>query len=196
MASRRMFSRSVTIDNDDYMMLSNEAKLLYLHLGIMADDDGFLKSSIRAMNDIKVSKSVLEELINAGFLIRFDSNVILIRHWKQNNQIRNDRHHDTTYKKEMKQVYFDEESKTYELYSSSTISSPERLPNGNQMTTECHPDVTQMVDELLSDGKPRLDKTSIDEVSVGEISEDKFSPVQTSVGESENYDEIFKNYKF
>lgn len=196
MASRRMFSRSVTIDNDDYMMLSNEAKLLYLHLGIMADDDGFLKSSIRAMNDIKVSKSVLEELINAGFLIRFDSNVILIRHWKQNNQIRNDRHHDTTYKKEMKQVYFDEESKTYELYSSSTISSPERLPNGNQMTTECYQDVTQMVDELLSDGKPRLDKTSVDKVSVGKISEDEFSPVQTSVGESENYDEIFKNYKF
>lgn len=191
MASRRMFSRSVTIDNDDYVMLSNEAKPLYLHLGIIVDDDGFLKSSIKAMNDIRVSKEVLEELIDAGFLIRFDSNVILIRHWKQNNQIRSDRHHDTTFKKEMKQVYFDEETKTYERYSDKAIMSPECLPNDNQMSTKCHQNVTQMVDEVLSGGKPRLDK-----VSVGKVSEEEFSQVQTSVGESENYDEIFRNYPF
>ena len=118
MASRRMFSKAV-IEDDNFAELSKDARLLYFYLGLFADDDGFLSSSKKVMKVADVNLDSLEELVKANYLIRFDSNVILIRHWKQNNQIRSDRHCDTVHKKEMKLVYFDNESKTYELLANN-----------------------------------------------------------------------------
>ena len=121
MAERRMFSKTV-VDDDHFSQLSKDARLLYFYLGLAADDDGFISSTKKVMINADVTKEALEELVASNYLIRFESNVILIRHWKQNNQIRSDRRHDTTHQNEFKQIYFDEGTKTYEL-------------NGNQMTT-------------------------------------------------------------
>ena len=168
MAARRMFSKSVVKD-DNFTELSKDARLLYFYLGLEADDDGFISSSRTIMNEAGVSEEALKELVDADFIIKFETKVILIRHWKQNNQIRSDRHCDTVHKKEMKLVYFDNESKTYELLTN----------NDNQMSTNCQPNDTQMAAEWLSNGKPSIDKYSIDENR-----EDKYSLVETSIGES------------
>ena len=41
MAEKRMFSRS-EIDSDEFMGLPTSAQALYFHLGLNADDDGFV----------------------------------------------------------------------------------------------------------------------------------------------------------
>lgn len=44
MATRRMFSKDV-IETDKFIELNLSAQALYLHLGLKADDDGFISSA-------------------------------------------------------------------------------------------------------------------------------------------------------
>lgn len=46
MANRRMFSLSV-IDTDKFLDMPVSSQLLYFHLGMRADDDGFVSSPKR-----------------------------------------------------------------------------------------------------------------------------------------------------
>lgn len=52
MANKRMFSNAV-IDNDKFLDMPLSTQALYFHLGMKADDDGFIaspKKIIRAVN--------------------------------------------------------------------------------------------------------------------------------------------------
>ena len=46
----------------------------------------------------------LKVLIAKGFVIPFNTGVIVITHWKQNNYLRNDRYTPTIYKDEMSRL--------------------------------------------------------------------------------------------
>lgn len=94
MAERRMFSKSV-IDSDIFQDMSAGARLLYYEIGMHADDDGFLNSPKRLIRSIGASTSDLDELIDNGLILTFNSGVIVVRHWLVNNQIRRDRYHGT-----------------------------------------------------------------------------------------------------
>ena len=103
MAERRMFAKSV-IDCDDFLDLSHEAQLLYFHLGMQADDDGFVKNPRSQARMLGLSKAILEELINGKFLIQFESGVVAIAHWKISNYIQKDRYHPSVYTAEKKRL--------------------------------------------------------------------------------------------
>ncbi len=107
MAERRMFAKSV-IDCDDFLDLSHEAQLLYFHLGMQADDDGFVKNPRSQARMLGLSKAILEELINGKFLIQFESGVVAIAHWKISNLIRKDRYHSSVYTEEKKKLHIKE----------------------------------------------------------------------------------------
>ena len=47
MANKRMFSVNVT-ETDAFYNLSAKAQALYFHLGMHADDDGFVSSPVRS----------------------------------------------------------------------------------------------------------------------------------------------------
>lgn len=111
MANRRMFARTVT-ESDSFLDLSKDAQLLWFHLGLVADDDGFLNSTRMVMRLCGISESALSELVNAGFLLEFDSGVYLVRDWLINNQLRADRYHETTFQHEKSLVSLNE-SKQY-----------------------------------------------------------------------------------
>lgn len=100
MANRRMFSKTV-IKTDAFLDMPQTAQNLYFHLGIEADDDGFVSPKM-VMRTLGSNDDDLKVLISKGFVIPFKSGVIVIRHWKQNNYIQSDRYQPTIYQDEFK----------------------------------------------------------------------------------------------
>lgn len=112
MANKRMFSREL-VNTDAFSVLSLSAQALYFRLCLEADDDGFLSSTLRITRSIGGTETELKELLDSGFLIRFDSGIYLIRHWNIHNTLQNDRHTKTMHENELNCVMLI--SKTYYL---------------------------------------------------------------------------------
>lgn len=90
MADRRMLSKKIT-DHDNFISLSASAQALYMHLVMSADDEGFCNQVSLAMFKAHAGSQDLEALIAKHYLMQFDNGVIVIKHWKINNYIRQDR---------------------------------------------------------------------------------------------------------
>ena len=99
MAEKRMISSKIT-DHDNFTTLPASAQALYLHLVLSADDDGFCAQTNSAMLKAHAKKKDIDELVKRRYLIRFDSGVYAVKHWKMQNSIRPDRYHETEYKEE------------------------------------------------------------------------------------------------
>ena len=104
MANRRMFSLKV-VDTDTFLEMSASAQNLYFHLGMRADDDGFVSSPKKIMVMCNASEDDMKVLLAKGFLIKMVTNgVSVITHWHMNNLIRPDRYQETEYKEEKKRL--------------------------------------------------------------------------------------------
>lgn len=103
MAKRRMFSLDV-VDTDTFLDLPASSQSLYFHLGMRADDDGFVSSPKRITAMVNASSDDLKLLMAKGFVIPFDSGVCVIRDWKVNNYIQRDRYTPTLYMEEKKHL--------------------------------------------------------------------------------------------
>ena len=77
MAERRMFSKSV-IDSDAFSDMPLTTQALYFHLGMRADDDGFVNSPKKIQRSIGATADDMKLLIAKGFIIPFDSGVIVL----------------------------------------------------------------------------------------------------------------------
>lgn len=115
MADRRMFSKWL-VDSDLFMDMPTSSQALYFHLGVRADDDGFVANPKRIAEMIGSSRDDLKILIAKGFVIGFSSGVIVITHWKVNNQIRKDRYKPTIFQEEKAMLELKEVS-TYTFYA-------------------------------------------------------------------------------
>ena len=96
MAKRRMFSLDV-VDTDVFLDLPASSQSLYFHLGMRADDDGFVSSPKRITAMVNASGDDLKLLIAKGFIIPFEAGVCVIRDWKVNNYIQSDRYTPSIY---------------------------------------------------------------------------------------------------
>lgn len=103
MAERRMFTKKIT-DDDNFTSLSASAQALYFHLNTCADDDGFNNQVSLAMFKAHASVDDLKVLLAKNYLIRFESGVIVIKHWRMHNTLRKDRYTPTAFQKELKQL--------------------------------------------------------------------------------------------
>ena len=103
MARRRMFSLDV-VDTDAFLDLPSSSQALYFHLGMRADDDGFVSSPKRITATVGASPDDLKLLVAKGFIIPFESGVCVIRDWKINNYLRPDRYTPTLYQEEKAQL--------------------------------------------------------------------------------------------
>jgi len=117
MAERRMFAKTI-IDSDAFLDMPATTQLLYFHLSMRADDDGFINKPKTIMRMIGSKDDDINLLIAKKFLIPFESGVVVIKHWKIHNYIRKDTYSETKYKDEKAQLEFDENN-AYKL--SSTI---------------------------------------------------------------------------
>lgn len=137
-----MFSNKV-IDTDVFLDMPATTQMLYFHLAMRADDDGFVDNPKRILRMIGASDDDLRVLIGKQFLVAFDTGVIVIRHWKLHNYLRNDRYHPTIHQQELSQLTEDETGAYAKL---DTTGIPDGIPNGYQMDTE------------VRLGKDRIDK--------------------------------------
>ena len=128
MARRRMFSLDV-VDTDKFLDMPSSTQALYFHLGMRADDDGFVSSPKRITKTVNCSEDDLKLLIAKRYLIPFESGVVVISDWKINNWIRADRKQSTRYKYEKSLL----DTNNY-IYALTT----EKQPSVNQVSTKCH----------------------------------------------------------
>ena len=103
MARRRMFSLDV-VDTDRFLDMPSSTQALYFHLGMRADDDGFVASPKRTTAMCGCSADDLNLLAAKGFVNPFESGVLVIVDWKKNNLIRPDRYTPTQFQKEKAQL--------------------------------------------------------------------------------------------
>ena len=123
MAKRRMFSQQIT-ESDSFLDMPLSAQALYFHLGMSADDDGFVNSPRRVQRVIGANDDDLKLLIAKKFVIAFETGVVVIKHWKINNSIRSDRYTPTAYEEE-KAMLYEKPNRAYTL----------GIPNDYQVTT-------------------------------------------------------------
>ena len=96
MAERRMFAKCIT-ESDAFLDMPLSTQALYFHLGMVADDDGFVSSPKKITRSISASEDDLKLLIAKRFILTFESGVVVIKHWKMNNYIAKDRYKPTVY---------------------------------------------------------------------------------------------------
>ena len=125
MANRRMLSLSI-VDTDAFSDMPMSSQVLYFHLLMRADDEGFIGNHKKIMRMIGSQEDDLKVLTTKRFILSFESGVVVIKHWLIHNTIRMDRFKETTYKKEKKLLKFNE----FNAYTESW------QPNGNQMETQ------------------------------------------------------------
>lgn len=147
MAIRRMFSLQV-VDTDKFTEMPISARLLYYELGMRADDDGFVASPKKIIRSVGCSEDDLKLLIAKGFIIPFESGVVVIKHWKMNNYLRSDRYKKTIYQTE---------AKTLTLIDDVYHTDTPCISSVYQTDTKGLPSVS--VGEVRS-GKDRVMKTS------------------------------------
>lgn len=151
MAKSRMFDLNI-VDTDLFLEMPASSQNLYFHLGMRADDDGFIGNPKKIIRTVGANEDDLKILISKNFIIPFNNGIIVIRHWRINNHIRKDRYTETIYKSEKAQLVVTENG-SYNLMSRNDI------PVDNQMTTN-----------LATNWQPSIGKESIGKVSKVECS--------------------------
>lgn len=104
MAERRMLSKKI-IESDAFLDMPLSAQALYLHLNMAADDDGVVNAPKRVQRTCGAADDDLKLLQAKGFIIAFESGVIVVKHWRINNYIPKDRYHPSEYLEELSQLY-------------------------------------------------------------------------------------------
>lgn len=115
-----MFSPEIVCD-DKFIDMPATSQLLYFHLGMAADDDGFVGPK-KVMRMVGAGDDDLKMLLGKGFAIPFESGVIVIRHWRVNNLIRKDWYRPTTHLEEKALLTMDK-SNRYALVNETVPSS-------------------------------------------------------------------------
>lgn len=136
MAERRMFSKNI-IDSDLFLEMPITSQLLYFHLAMRADDDGFINKPKSIMRLIGCKDDDMKVLISNQFVIPFDNGIVVIKHWRVHNYIQKDRYKPTQYQAEKSQITLDES-------------------NVYNMDTKCIQDVSSL-DTQVRLGKDRLE---------------------------------------
>jgi hypothetical protein len=135
MALKRMFSLQI-VDTDAFLDMPTTSQLLYFHLSMRADDDGFVGNPKKIIRMMGASDDDYKILVVKRFILIFESGVIVIKHWKINNYIQNDRYRETKYLEEKSGL----------------------IVKDNGSYTECIQGVSNMDSQIRLD-KIRLDKT-------------------------------------
>ena len=146
MAERRMFAKTI-VTSDAFLDMPLSARCLYFTLGMFADDDGFVNNPKSIMRQVGASTDDLNLLLLKRFILAFESGVIVIKHWRIHNYIRNDRYKETKYLEEKSTLAIDENGAYTE--SCETLG----IPTVSKMDTQ------------VRLGKDRIVEDSIESIS-------------------------------
>lgn len=159
MAERRMIAKSI-IKSDQFLDMPATTQCLYFHLLLEADDDGFINAPKSIMRVIGAKDDDMRVLQAKGYIIPFESGVIVIKHWRLHNSLRKDRYNPNPQLENERKQLVVADNKEYQLATNWQ-------PNGNQLATSGIP--------LVATGKDRLGKDR--------LGKDTYSPSLPSVAE-------------
>lgn len=151
-----MLNKTV-VESDPFFEMPADSQALYMHLVLNADDEGFVGNpeTIRRMTGF--SKDSLRLLIAKGFLISFQSGVVVVTHWEMQNKIQPSRKTKTIFTDEKGLLLVDEQGK-YLIFNNSSEPCQQ---DADKMSEECQR-VADKTSEQVSIGKDSIDKSSIE----------------------------------
>ena len=196
MAERRMFSKTI-MGSDTFTDMPASTQILYVHLSLQADDDGFLGNPKKIQKMIGCTIDDFNGLVDENFIIPFKSGVIAITHWKVHNRVRSDRYKETIYLKEKSQLR-ETATGVYELIPEEENGIPSDnhmdtngIPSGNQTDTNGIPSDNQTVSERYT--QYSIGKDSLVQVSPVQYSSVEVSSVSSSTStEASSYYDVKK----
>lgn len=102
-----MFAKTIVL-SDAFLDMPLGARCLYMTMGMLADDDGFINAPRSIMRQTGATEDDLKVLIAKKFVIPFETGVIVIKHWRINNYLQKDRVQPTKYQKELSMLALEE----------------------------------------------------------------------------------------
>jgi len=147
MAQRRMFSMKI-VGSDAFLDMPFTSRELYFQMGMYADDDGFV-SPRKIMRMTGAGEDDLKILIAKRFLIPFENGVVVVKHWKMNNELKKDRYTPTQYSEQKDTLYLKE--------NGAYTQDPKQ---GIKLLTEPRKQNVSTLDTQVRLGKVRLGKDS------------------------------------
>lgn len=191
MANRRMLCKDI-VESDLFYELTPLQQSLYMHLSVLADDDGFVGNAKITTKSVGGNESDLLQLVELSFLIKFDR-IYLISDWLINNQLKNDRYKESSYENLRNQIVVDINGK-YALVKDINMNEYEIVSDTNPRRI---PHVSKLFPQ---DSKVQLKEVEVRSVegNGGYVSKDLGSSVEDSRktlknGESESNDIDSKN---
>lgn len=164
MANRRMFSRDV-VCTDAFLDMPASTQALYFQFGMAADDDGFVSSPRKIALLSNCGADDIKLLAAKGYIIPFQSGICVIRNWRQNNELKADRYHETIHL---------EEKQLLEIIGRSSKGKGGYYQIAGEVETKCLQDVSVLEPQYSID-KNSIDKDSI-ESRPGKPSRSRFTP--------------------
>lgn len=147
MANKRMFSLDV-VDTDTFIEMPATSQNLYFHLGMRADDDGFVSSPRKIMKMLGCGNDDLRILVERQYVILFESGVIVLTDWNvNNNKIKSDRYKPTRFQNELAEL-----SQKGDVYRLKNSLEPVWNRNGSSVEPQSRLD------------KNRIDKSNINTI--------------------------------
>ena len=188
MAERRMFAKSIVL-SDAFLDMPMSARCLYFTLGMLADDDGFVGNPKSIMRQCGASQDDMLVLLQKRFVLGFETGIIVIKHWRMNNYLQNDRHKTTTYIEELKTLEIDDKGayteKKEDVYTDCIQSvytgkdSIDKNSIGNNIGKRFTPPTLEEVEEYVkSRGNKISAKAFYDYYNEGNWKDSKGQPVK------------------
>lgn len=168
MASKRMIAKSI-VDSDNFLEMPTTAQLLYFHLLVRGDDEGFIDNPRSIMRNVRCTEDDMRILIAKQYIIPFESGIVVIKHWKIHNYIRKDRLKATEYVDEKAMISIGSND-VYEV--TDTCQS-----NVSQLTDKCqHRLVENRLDKSSSREEEKTTTTTINQ-EVLSLYQDNIHPI-------------------
>ena len=178
MAKKRMFSLDI-VDTDKFLDMPATTQSLYFHLGVRADDEGFVSSPRKIVTLSNCGMDDLRLLASKGYIIPFESGVIVITDWHINNWVRADRKQETVFIKEKSML--DLINGSYALSNGENRCVGTCQPNDCQMSTEGHTQYS-------------IDKSSIDNININSALDNAQSSSPTKSDINDLFESVWKLY--
>lgn len=160
MAERRMFAKTI-IDSDSFLDMPTSTQCLYFHLAMRADDDGFINNPRKIQRATGASNDDLKLLITKGFIIPFETGIVVIKHWKIHNYIQKDRYKPTAYIEEKSRLDV-KCNKAYTLKQDAPEPSILPSPPGDEMPVETENNTACIQDGYTTETQDRLGKVRLE----------------------------------
>lgn len=184
MAERRMFAKTI-IDSDAFLDMPLTTQALYFHLSMRADDEGFINNPKKIVRMIGAGEDELKLLFAKGYVIPFDSGVVVIKHWKIHNYIQKDRFKPTLYTDEKSCIYVKKNNE----YTTEPVTDEKCIQGVSKV------DTCRVQNGYKMDTQVRLGKDSIDKDRIGE---DRGDPDPNGQGDARHpsipYQEVMNLY--